>query len=333
MSPGTFVPRTGFRLSAGLRLTFAVALLAYLLVKAEPLAVARVFATVRWPPLVLVTALVLIDRALMARRWFVLLRPLDRERLPSFGAILRIFFVSTFVGTFLPASIGGDAVRAYSLSNHGVPLAAASASVFVDRMLGVLSLFLMALLGLSLADGLASDRAIQVGLAATGLACAIASVLIFSSAAETMAEKLLGRVTWNWVRRAPLSVLAALRRYGQHRGALWNVLAASVAVQVLRILQAYYLGAAIGLSVPLMAYFAFVPLIMLVMLLPVTVNGIGTSQAAFIWFFSRVGTTGHEAFALSVLFVALQVVGNIPGAVFVIAGTFSGRRCDVRSPK
>ena len=28
---------------------------------------------------------------------------------------MRIFFVSTFVGTFLPASVGGDAVRAFSL--------------------------------------------------------------------------------------------------------------------------------------------------------------------------------------------------------------------------
>ena len=29
---------------------------------------------------------------------------------------MRIFFVSTFVGTFLPASVGGDAVRAYSMA-------------------------------------------------------------------------------------------------------------------------------------------------------------------------------------------------------------------------
>ncbi len=42
------------------------------------------------------------------------------------------------------------------------------ASVFVDRMLGVLSVLLMALLSVSLARDLASDRAILAGLAATG---------------------------------------------------------------------------------------------------------------------------------------------------------------------
>ena len=67
------------------------------------------------------------------------------------------------------------------------------------------------------------------------------------------------------------------------------------------------------------------PLILLVMLLPITVNGIGTSQAAFIWFFARAQTPPHEAFVLSVLFVALQVVGNLPGAFLGAAGASSAR--------
>ena len=42
---------------------------------------------------------------------------------------MRIFFVSTFVGTFLPASVGGDAVRAYSLAQLNVDGGDAVASV------------------------------------------------------------------------------------------------------------------------------------------------------------------------------------------------------------
>jgi hypothetical protein len=99
---------------------------------------------------------------------------------------------------------------------------------------------------------------------------------------------------------------------------LTNVLAGSIAVQVLRVVQAYYLGMAIGVSQPLLTYFALIPLILLTMFLPITANGIGTSQAMFVWLFSKVGTPSAEAFALSVLFVALGVVGNIPGAVFYV---------------
>ena len=62
------------------------------------------------------------------------------------------------------------------------------------------------------------------------------------------------------------------------------------------------------------------PLILLVMLLPVTFNGIGTSQAAFVWFFGRAGVAAPVAFALSVLFVALGVVGNLPGGFLYASG-------------
>lgn len=309
-----------------LRLAVAAGLLGYLLWRADPRAVGHAIAGASWTPLLIVVALVLVDRALMAYRWFALLRPLEPERLPPFGVILRIFFVSSFAGTFLPGSIGADAVRAVSLSSHGVPMGDSMASVFVDRMLGVLALFLMALLGLSLAGDLASDRMILVGLGLAGTACAAAGSLVFSRTAENLAESLLARLPWMWTRRTSTRVLGAIRRYADYREALVEVLAASLAVQILRVIQAYYLGLAIGVAEPLLTYVAFVPLILLVMLLPVTINGIGTSQAAFIWFFARVQTPAHEAFALSVLFVALQVIGNIPGAWFVIAGAFSSQK-------
>ncbi len=99
------------------------------------------------------------------------------------------------------------------------------------------------------------------------------------------------------------------------------MLACSLGVQVCASLQAFCLGRSLGIDAPLAAYFAFVPLILLIMLLPVTFNGLGTSQAAFVWFFARAGVTSAAAFALSVLFVALGIVGNLPGAMLYAAGS------------
>ena len=83
-------------------------------------------------------------------------------------------------------------------------------------------------------------------------------------------------------------------------------------------MQAYYLEVAFGMQEPLLTYFAVIPLILLIMFLPITANGIGTGQAAFLWLFSRFGTPRAEAFALSILFIALGIVGNIPGAAFYV---------------
>jgi hypothetical protein len=324
LNPGTAVPRAPSRGPALLRLAFAAALVCYFFARADPRAVLQAFTRISAAPLVIVAGLVLVDRALMAYRWFVLLRPLERERMPSFAVVLDIFFVSTFLGTFLPGSIGGDAVRAYSLSKHGVPIGDSTASVFVDRMLGVLSLLVVALVSVMLARDLASERAIIVGLATTATICAAAALLVFSNRTEAVAESLLARLPRESIRRVPAQILASIRRYALHRGALIHVLAASVAVQVLRVLQAYYLGVAMGLPHSLQVYFAFVPLILLIMLLPITVNGLGTSQAGFVWLFGRVQTPASEAFVLSVLFVGLQIVGNFPGALLVLVKTAKG---------
>jgi hypothetical protein len=115
-------------------------------------------------------------------------------------------------------------------------------------------------------------------------------------------------------------VLEAIRRYAAFHRQLVNVLLCSIAVQIFRIVQAYYLGRGLGIAAPLTVYFAFIPVILMVMLLPVTVNGIGTSQAAFVWFFSRAGVSASSSFALSVLFVGLNIVGNLPGAVLYVVG-------------
>jgi hypothetical protein len=189
----------------------------------------------------------------------------------------------------------------------------------------VLSVLLMALVGIMLARDLAADRSVLLALGITAGACVVAAALIFSNTADAIAERLIARLPWARARHVLASLFTSIRRYAAHHGALTNVLVGSIAVQVLRVIQAYYLGVAIGVGQPLLTYFEFIPLILLIMFLPITANGIGTSQAAFLWLFSKVGTPPAEAFALSVLFVALGVVGNIPGAVFYV-GRAPGER-------
>jgi uncharacterized membrane protein YbhN (UPF0104 family) len=119
---------------------------------------------------------------------------------------------------------------------------------------------------------------------------------------------------------ARYQLFAALNAYRGHRGELAGVLAASLGVQVIRVFQAWLLGLALGLTAGLKVYFALVPLILLVMLVAPLPNGIGSSQAAFWWAFGRSGVSEPQAFALSVLFVALGIVGNLPGAALYATG-------------
>ena len=309
-----------------LRIVVAAGLTGYILWKSHPRDVAAAAANADWRPVAIAVLLVLVDRTLMAYRWIGLLCTIER---PPFGALMRIFFVSTFVGTFLPASIGISAVRAYSLSKLGVSAADAVSSVFLDQMLGVASLLLMALAGLLLARELATNWTIVVALGAAAAACGVTLLLVFSDRAVTVLAAMLDRAPGR-LAGAGRQLLDALRRYSAHHRPLVYVLVLSVGVQVLRTIQAYFLGRGLGIDAPLAAYFAFIPIILLVMQLPVTFNGIGTSQAAFVWFFGRVGVAAGPAFALSVLFVALGIVGNLPGGLLY---AFGGREHGLTASK
>jgi glycosyltransferase 2 family protein len=306
-----------------LRILGVILVTAYVLWRARPSAVldALVHADLRW--IGLAVALVVADRALMAYRWIVLLCPIDRASRPALGDVLRIFFLSTFAGTFLPASIGGDLVRAYQLSQLRVAGGQAMASVLMDRLLGVVSILVMGAVGLALArtgDTLAT-QAIEVPLVVAAALSIAAGAIVFSERAAALAERVGLGLPFEPVRRIATDLTRATRSYGRYHAELANVLAGSIGVQVLRIVQAYCLGRALMIDLPLIGYFTFIPLILLVMLLPVSINGIGPSQIAFVWFFGRVGVADAQSFALSVLFVALGIVGNLPGGLLYAFGS------------
>src|SRR5205814_8489355 len=136
-------------------------------VRSRPREILAAGAGADWRPIGVAVMLVLADRTLMAYRWLVLLCTVEPEVRPPLAAIMRIFFVSTFVGTFLPASVGADAVRAYSISRDRVAGADAVASVFMDRMLGVASLLIMGAVGVALARDLGANAFVFASLAFT----------------------------------------------------------------------------------------------------------------------------------------------------------------------
>jgi uncharacterized protein (TIRG00374 family) len=310
-----------------LRVAVAVGLTGYVLWIAHPARVAEVARGADWRWLLGAVVLVLVDRALMAYRWIALLVALTPGTRPPYPQILRVFFVSTFVGTFLPG-IGGDVYRAYSLARLDVRGAESAASVLMDRVLGVLSIVLVGAAAVFALGGGALDAGMLIALGAATAGCAAVAVAVFSERAADLAQRLTGRLPHARLQRTSAGLVGAVRRYARHHGALAVVLGLSAGVQVIRILQAWCLGRALGIAAPVSAYFVLIPVILLVMLLPITINGLGTGQLAFDTLFGRAGVDPAQSFALSILFIALGTVGNLPGGLLYAIGGAKERRAD-----
>lgn len=306
-----------------LRIVFALGLTVYLLYRSNPAQVADALRGIDWKWLGAAVALVFADRALMALRWIWLLSPIDPAKRPPFGSLMRIFFVSTFIGTFLPMSIGSDAVRSWHLAEGGVPMSQAIASVLMDRVLGILSILIAAAVGLLFYPELAGGQWVMTVFVTAAMATTAAMSVVYSRRSARIAKRMIRvvRIPAVIVKFEKLVDALLQYRHRDHHGPVTTVLIASVGVQFLRILQAWCLGLSLGLTASFISYLAFIPIILLLMMLPLSVAGLGIGQWAFHWLFATVGNQPPApVFALSVLFIALGVVGNLPGLFIFVTG-------------
>ncbi len=291
------------------RLLLSVVILAYLASRIDMAAAARATAAIDLRYLALVLLLVALDRAVMILRWVLLLRASGAPIRPAHAA--RIFLVSSFVGSFLPAGVGGDAARAYGLSRVTAAGDEAVASVIVDRLLGVLSLLAMGVVGL-----VAWTPASGFDARAVAAVALLAAACLAAFWADRLVALALPSALGPAPARHPLArVGAAVSRYRGHGGVLAHVMAWSVAVQMLRIGQAYLLGLGLGIAVPFRYYLLFMPIGLLMLLLPISVSGFGLPQGAIVWLLRPMGVPDELSFALSTLIVLTGLAGNLPGLV------------------
>ena len=289
-----------------LRLAITAVILAILAMGIDMRESARAIAAIDLRYLALVLGLVAIDRAVMILRWLLLLRASGIAIATRDAA--QLFLVSSFVGSFLPAGVGGDAARAYGLARESTSGSEALASVAVDRVLGVMSIVVMAVVGVLAWRPAQGDARVVWAIAALTIAC-----VAFFFANVWLRWMIPDAHHGHFIARRLIRLSDALGRYRNRRGVLVHVMAWSIVVQLLRITQAYFLGLGLGLTVPYSYYLLFMPPGLLMLLLPVSISGFGVPQAFIVWLLLPLGVPETQSFALSTLIVLTGLAGNIPG--------------------
>src|SRR5262249_10178340 len=150
--------------------------------------------------------------------------------------------------------------------------AQAVASVLMDRLQGIVSILIMATVGVFLVRGLIGNKSLVACLALAAAVCAVAVAAIFSEWVASICHAITAWIPIPRLRRVGTELIAAVRSFAPFHRQLATVLLLSIAVQVLRIIQAFCLGRALGIGLPLIPYFALIPAILLIMLLPITVS-------------------------------------------------------------
>lgn len=266
---------------------------------------AQALAGVQMSWLGMALALYLVIQATSALRWQLLARPLGFER--SFGEFARFYLVGMFFNLFLPTSVGGDVVRAWYLHRPGSSRMAAFLSVFVDRASGLLVLLLIGLVGMLTSPVVLPDH-LRYGV-----------YLLGGSAAAGIAGLGLCGLLGQRMGRIQRMVLG-MRVFLSCPGLVVAATGLSVVVQGANVALLWLVGKALGLDVPFAYYVVMVPMVSLLTMLPISVNGIGIREGATILFLAAAGISEAQAISLSVLWFMVFTMASLLGGIVYLLG-------------
>lgn len=256
-----------------------------------------------------------VQNFIKALKWHTLLQAKNINL--SLLRILQVDFSSTFLSLFVPSTISLDLFRAYGLSKEVASKKQTAASIIVDRLLSLFALIVVANISVLL-----FYKTIAVPeVAYTSISTLIvftAVVLIINS---RFVVRFLSRYKATIRKYNILHKLEELRgsvnEYKLHRSKLIKVFFLSVAMQTLRIVVYYLASLAVNANIPFQYFMIFTPIVMFLVMLPISLAGIGLRESSFVYFFSKVGVLGTIAFAIPALVSLMVVISVLPGGLIL----------------
>ncbi len=228
-----------------------------------------------------------------------------------------ITYVGNFLNFFLVGLTGGDVVKAVAVARRTALKHEAVTAVFLDRFLGLGCMILLA--GVMVVVGWRDPSL-------TGLGRHIGIMVLVCVA---MAGAYFSRTLRRWLGVGRLvSILPLgghLRRidravwvFGRAKRQIAMCAALTVVIQILSILSVFIMGRSLGMGGSLVAYLVYVSLGWIIAAVPISFQGLGVMEAAYLQLFVGSGlAVGWQAFALAMMARLVQVFWSLPGLPLV----------------
>ena len=262
-------------------------------------------------------AVLLAAIVLATMRWQRVLTALE---LPAdLPPLLSHSFAGLFVANFLPSTIGGDVLRVTRLSAANGQAPASFASVVLERLTGFLVLPLITLVAL-----LTNPALLHLGNASElAVLFSIGTLVVLVGILAVAGNQRLGRRiadNESWLRFVA-AVHLGLERIRRHPGAVASVLGTALAYQLTIVLVAWFASQALWIRLGWGATMAFIPVVAMAQVLPVSVNGLGLREGALVLLLHPLGVATGQAVALGLLIYGMNLTVSLLGAPAFAVGT------------
>ena len=276
----------------------------------------------------------IVGQLIFVARWSLLLKVQSIKI--GFWPAVRLHFLGLFYNNCLPGAIGGDLPRAWYVTKHTDKKLEAALSVFVDRVIGLTGMLIMAFgcywfipeescqegfnfsFKLDFLRRLIEYRWLFIWI---GAAFAIVIALLVSNPKGRI---LLSRGFRLVCRQGALmlsKVQQSIRIYCNKWLAIAYALLLTFCCQGMHVIAMWLVGREIGLTAAAKYYFIFFPVSWLLGALPISVGGLGIMEGWLKVMFMRVGTiSSNDALALALCQRLIMLFASLPGAVIHLIG-------------
>lgn len=285
-----------------IRAALGVAVVAVLLWRFDARPVFRIFARERPAYFLSAVALYVAGQVMCSYRWKLLAAILKVHA--NVSDFVAFTFLGMFTNLFVPGLLAGDAARSIYLGRPRNRMGESIASVVADRVVGLLGLF-----------WLAAFSAIFLNYAPLPPSVITPTILVGALALGAyLASPLLARL----IHLMPRPIRRAggiVAPYLHHPTALLVPIALSVALQITLAVAQYLVAAGLGLGAPLSLFILCVPIANVFASLPLTLNGLGLRESAYLVLFGMAGMGRDDAIALGLLWFAVMVASGLTGSI------------------
>ena len=256
-----------------------------------------------------------VDRFAMAAKWKQLCSVLNFTT--GFSQYLKIYYVATFLGYFLPTSIGGEVYKAARLSrfetSHDV-----LASMFVEKVVAVFSTVSFAWAGvLYITFNLNNNNSATLFYILSGFTIA-AIVITAASLHDALQERVIQLLEKFKFGKYIKKLSTTYSGYKKHpQAVLINFLMAvfETALQLV-IMCAIGIALNIELSLPLLA--SIIAITEFIRRIAIILDGWGLATALQIFMYGLVGMTTEEALLIALITHAVHLTASLPGGLIIL---------------
>jgi uncharacterized protein (TIRG00374 family) len=309
-------PNRGARLKLALRIVVSAVLLAYLISKIDFDKVVpkdRQLSTLAWLGLALGTASLGI--VLSAWRW--------QRVIEAFGVHIPVrrltthYFAGQFVGNVLPSTIGGDVVRVSRSAKDIGTTETAFAAVALERLTGFLALPALCLIGFVIDPSLLESDTAWVALLVSGITLAALGTILFLAGHPKAAGRFRDNENWT---RFIAAVHDGIERLRHDRRHVAGVLGTAFVYQVSVVATVGFLSLTLGTGVPFAALVAFIPVVAMAQVVPISLSGLGIREGMLVLLLTPLGVSNGHAVGLGLAWYATMLLVSLPGAPAIAVG-------------